>query len=124
MRVLIAVMALATCALAQSEKQVADVVFVNGHAVGPNVAHMFLQTPASDDEVQVQAIAVKNGKILTLSDDRHVRDVIGPKTQVIDLHGKYIAAGFNDAHTHIEEAGLEKLNVNLLGTTSLEDMLS
>jgi predicted amidohydrolase YtcJ len=132
MRVLIAVMALATCALAQNGKQVADVVFVNGHAVVPmnlvygcaNCAEAGIDSRGFRPVMgPFEALAIKAGKIVLTDSNSRVRQLIGPNTQVIDLHGKYIAAGFNDAHTHIEEAGLEKLNVNLLGTTSLEDML-
>ncbi len=46
----------------------------------------------------------------------------GPKTQIIDLHGAFAMPGFNDAHTHIAEAGRQKLSVNLVGVHSLAEM--
>jgi predicted amidohydrolase YtcJ len=46
----------------------------------------------------------------------------GPKTQVIDLGGHFVMPGFNDAHVHLGSGGFEKLNVDLVGSKSLDDM--
>ena len=45
----------------------------------------------------------------------------GPQTQVIDLGGHFVMPGFNDAHLHLADAGLQKLNVDLTGVKSLEE---
>lgn len=46
----------------------------------------------------------------------------GATASVIDLHGAFVMPGFNDAHAHLANGGFEKLNVNLIGAKSLEDM--
>ncbi len=45
----------------------------------------------------------------------------GPETQVIDVGGKFVMPGFNDAHAHLAAGGAERLNVNLTGVKSLEE---
>jgi len=45
----------------------------------------------------------------------------GPETKIIDLGGHFVMPGFNDAHMHLASAGLEKLNVNLVGAKTLDE---
>jgi predicted amidohydrolase YtcJ len=45
----------------------------------------------------------------------------GPETKVIDLDGHFLMPGFNDAHMHLASAGLEKMNVNLVGAKTLDE---
>jgi predicted amidohydrolase YtcJ len=46
----------------------------------------------------------------------------GPQTQVIDLGGHFVMPGFNDAHLHLDDAGLTKLSVDLTGVKSLDEL--
>ena len=46
----------------------------------------------------------------------------GPQTQVVDFGGHFVMPGFNDAHMHLVDAGLQKLNVDLTGVKSLDEM--
>jgi predicted amidohydrolase YtcJ len=77
---------------------------------------------ASPTPATVTAVAIANGKILAVGNDAELLKLKGPKTQVIDLHGAFAMPGFNDAHTHIGEAGRQKLSVNLVGVHSLAEM--
>jgi hypothetical protein len=45
----------------------------------------------------------------------------GPETKIIDLDGRFVMPGFNDAHMHLASAGLEKMNVDLVGVRTLEE---
>src|SRR5207248_10903927 len=36
--------------------------------------------------------------------------------------GRFVMAGFNDAHAHLAHAGFQKLDVNLVGARSLAEM--
>jgi predicted amidohydrolase YtcJ len=47
-----------------------------------------------------QAVAVKNGKIAAVGTDEEVKKFIGPDTIVLDLRGKPVLPGINDAHMH------------------------
>ena len=71
---------------------------------------------------RVSAIAVTNSTIIAVGSDEELLKLKGPRTQVVDLGGAFVMPGFNDAHTHIAEAGRQKLTVDLDGTTSLADM--
>jgi predicted amidohydrolase YtcJ len=73
---------------------------------------------------RVTALAVRDGKVVSGGDDSSVLALKGPYTELIDLGGHFAMPGFNDAHTHIADAGLQRLTVNLDGTTSLADMQS
>jgi predicted amidohydrolase YtcJ len=50
-----------------------------------------------------QAVAVKEGKIIAVGSDRDIKKLSGSSTQVIDLKGKTILPGINDAHAHIAD---------------------
>ena len=71
---------------------------------------------------RVSAIAVTNSTIVAVGSDAELLKIKGPRTQVVDLDGAFVMPGFNDAHTHIAEAGRQKLTVDLDGTTSLADV--
>jgi predicted amidohydrolase YtcJ len=83
---------------------------------------------ADDKPRTVEAMAVGGGKVIAVGTTAEVSRLAGPKTRMHDLdttHTLYfIFPGFNDAHTHLGEAGRTKLNVDLRGTKSLDDMLS
>lgn len=83
---------------------------------------------AEDKPRTVEAMAIRGGKVIAVGTTAEVSRLAGPKTRMHDLdtaHTMYfVFPGFNDAHTHLGEAGRTKLNVDLRGTRSLEDMLS
>jgi predicted amidohydrolase YtcJ len=70
---------------------------------------------------RVEAIAVRGGRIEEVGESAEVLKLRGPETQVIDLGGKFVMPGFNDAHLHLAEAGFERLNVNMVGVKSLDE---
>ena len=56
----------------------------------------------------VQAVAIKNGKIMAVGSGSTISHYIGTSTEVIDLHGQTMLPGFIDAHIHLV-AGSERL---------------
>src|ERR1035437_9270534 len=87
-----------------------DTLFVNGD----------LYTQATPP--RAQAMAVRDGRILAVGTNDAIRKLKGAHTQVVDLGGHFVMPGFNDAHVHLEHAGLEALSVDLRGTGSLQEM--
>ena len=83
---------------------------------------------AEDKPRVVEAMAVKKGKVVAAGTTAEVTRLAGPNTHMHDIdsaHTKmFIFPGFNDAHTHLGEAGREKLNVDLRGSVSLGEMIS
>ncbi|MEN8653030.1 amidohydrolase [Streptomyces sp. 21So2-11] len=59
-------------------------------------------------------VAVTGDRITAVGHDE-VRDLIGPKTEVVDLAGKLLVPGFQDAHVHPVSAGLELAQCDLTG---------
>jgi predicted amidohydrolase YtcJ len=67
----------------------ADIVFVNG-----NVITVDSSKPAAE------AFAVTNGRFLAVGSNAEIRPLATPGTKIIDLAGKTVVPGFNDAHLH------------------------
>lgn len=89
----------------------ADLVLVNGK--------VFLADSAN---TVVQALAVRGGRVVAAGTDAEVRRLAGPGTETVDLQGRLVTPGFNDAHVHFGSGGQGLLNVQLLGTTSLAEI--
>lgn len=72
----------------------------------------------------VSAMAIANGKVLATGTDPEIQHLATPSTKVWNLNaGAFIMPGLNDAHVHLGGAGQTKLNVDLTGTASLDEML-
>jgi predicted amidohydrolase YtcJ len=72
---------------------------------------------------RVEAIAIFAGKVLIAGTNDAAKHCADPKTtQFIDLHGAFAMPGFNDAHTHIANAGENHLTVDLDNIPSLAAM--
>lgn len=68
----------------------ADCVLINGKVATVDAHFSFKR-----------AIAVKQGWIINVGEDREIQQHIGPQTQVIDLGGKLILPAAHDSHIHI-----------------------
>ncbi|WP_030394036.1 amidohydrolase [Kitasatospora purpeofusca] len=67
-------------------------------------------------------LAVTGGRITAVGHDE-VRDLIGPDTEVVDLSGKLLLPGFQDAHIHAVFGGTELAVCDLTGTVGVADYL-
>lgn len=83
---------------------------------------------AQDQPQVVEAMAIGGGKVLAVGDNAEITRLAGPKTALHDLDSAHtltvVFPGFNDAHTHLGGAGRTKLNVDLTGVGSLDEMLA
>ena len=92
----------------------AEVVFKNGNVYTVN-----------DEKPRAEAIAVKYGRIIFVGSNEAVKKYEGKKvTKVVDLKGATVVPGLADAHYHFSGVGFREMNLNLEGTTSLEDFLA
>ncbi len=80
----------------------ADLVFVNGDVYTVDAARTW-----------AQAVAVRDGRIVAVGTDATVADLIGTSTEVIDLAGRMLVPGFQDAHVHPVSSGIEMLQCDL-----------
>lgn len=72
----------------------------------------------------VSAIAIANGHILAAGSDSEIEKLTTDQTLRRNLHGAFVMPGLNDAHVHLGGAGQTKLNVDLTGSKSLDEMLT
>lgn len=81
-----------------------------------------------DKPQTVTAMAIGHGKVLAVGSDAEIKRMAGPKTRMVNLNSgsrwTFVFPGFDDAHTHLGEAGHTKLNIDLTGTPSLNNMLA
>lgn len=101
---------LSTTMTAAEKPKPADLIFVNGNVYpGAGLA-------------RAQAIAVSGKRIVAVGNTTEVFKYKGKDTKTVDLGGGFVMPGFNDAHLHLASGGQEKLQVNLLGSKSLQEM--
>jgi predicted amidohydrolase YtcJ len=71
----------------------------------------------------LKAIAIRDDKIAAIGPTKEILERYRRKdSELIDLDGRFVMAGFNDAHVHLASAGFERLNVDLEGVKSLREM--
>lgn len=69
------------------------------------------------------AIACKDGRIVAVGDDADVLALAGPATRRIDLGGRTVIPGINDAHNHMLEMGLKLRRIGLDDCMSIAEMV-
>jgi hypothetical protein len=63
--------------------------------------------------VGASAVAIRGERVLAVGDDASVAGLIGPGTRVVELRGRLVVPGFNDAHVHFLDGGFGLLSVDL-----------
>jgi predicted amidohydrolase YtcJ len=91
----------------------ADLVFVNGAVYTVDEARSW-----------AQAVAVRDGRIALVGTDDDVRAAVGGGTEVVDLAGRMLVPGFQDAHVHPVSAGIDMLQCDLHDLDSKADYLT
>jgi len=91
-----------------SQSKFADAVYHSGKIYTVNSAQPW-----------TQAVAITAGKITFVGSDDRARVLIGPDTETVDLRGKMMLPGFQDAHVHPLYAGLEETTCYLGGEHDL-----
>ncbi|HKB98670.1 MAG TPA: amidohydrolase [Terriglobales bacterium] len=124
----ILLLALASGGLAQSgvstqsaqpsaQKPKADLIFTHGNIYTGAVD----VTASLGAGKRAEALAVLGDRILAVGSRDEIMKLKGPDTKIVDLNGRFVMPGFNDAHMHLASAGLEKMNVNLVGAKTLDE---
>ena len=98
-------------------KKAADLIVLNGDIYTGSSAGS-----SGAASHRAQALAVSHGKIIAVGSNADVQKLKGPDTRIFDAAGHFVMPGFNDAHVHLSSAGFEKLNVDLVGSKSLDEM--
>ena len=69
---------------------VADLVLKNADVI-----------PVDATQPRAGMVAVKDGRVMLVSNNERLDDVTGIATKVIDCQGRTVVPGFNDSHCHI-----------------------
>jgi predicted amidohydrolase YtcJ len=106
--------------------QQAELVLAGGAIYSADATRRQMAPAASPDGRPASAVAVVGGRIAALGDarERDFQDLIGPATQVVDLRGRALLPGFQDAHVHPAFAGITMISCNLMGAASLDEALA
>ncbi|WP_170441234.1 amidohydrolase [Ruegeria arenilitoris] len=91
---------LGNMALAQ---QIADTIYTGGPIL-----------TIDDARPTVQAVAVRDGRIIAVGELAEMRSHQGDDTTIFDLDGRAMLPGFVDSHGHVVMGGLQALSANLL----------
>lgn len=73
-----------------------------------------------EERPMVRALAVRDGRILSLGSPEEMKALVGPRTRVVDLAGAVAYPGFIDAHAHVRGLG-ESMGVLDLTTATSEE---
>ena len=106
-KVLLLFCSISTLFLSCQSKFEADAIFYNGN----------VYTLDSSFSIK-QAFAVKDGKILDVGTTVEILEI--SSKEKIDLKGKFVYPGFNDAHCHFYGYGVDLKKTWLIGTTSFD----
>ena len=75
----------------------------------------------SPAQPEAEAVACIGSRIVAVGSSADVRRWIGPQTRVIDLQGRRVVPGFNDAHVHFLSGGEQLSEVQLRDASSPEE---
>jgi predicted amidohydrolase YtcJ len=98
---------------AAANAQTADTILVNGKIV----------TVDSRESV-VEALAIRDGRIVATGTSAAMRKLTGPGARTIDVQGRTVIPGLIDSHLHAIRAALSfSTEVNWIGARSIEEAL-
>jgi predicted amidohydrolase YtcJ len=94
----------------------------SSHSVYYLHGHIYTNDPANP---WAEAMSVRDGKIQCVGKMSYVLLECGGNVEgaeTIQLHGKFVMPGFNDAHVHMGGAAENMVSVQLRGVSSIEEM--
>lgn len=112
MKKLLSIVTLITILSCQTDKQVADLIVTNANIYTVDEAFS-----------KAEAFAVKDGKIIEVGNSSDIEDKYEVK-YAINADGKTIVPGLIDAHCHFLGLGFNEQAVDLVGTTSFDEVVT
>ncbi len=104
---------LAALPLMRLERSEPDLILFNG-----------LVSTMNPVQPEASAIAVCDGRFVAVGPDKQVLALAGTRTRRVDLARRRVFPGFNDAHAHPWDAGIEALKNVACDKTSIEEILA
>ncbi len=91
----------------------ADLTFHNGAIYTVNGARSW-----------AESIAIDDGRIIYVGNDAGAKEYIGPQTQVVDLKGRMVLPGMQDAHIHPILGGIEANGCDLNAANTVDEYIA
>ncbi|MFK7949292.1 MAG: amidohydrolase [Saprospiraceae bacterium] len=95
-----------------SEKQIADLIVING-----NIATM------NDNEPSAEAIAIKDGKIIAIGSNEDILKYKHESTKEIDADNQFVMPGLIDGHAHFSSLGNSLMQLRLSSTKNWSEII-
>ena len=86
----------------KSQQTAPDVILFNGKIFTSDAAHPY-----------VQALAIRGERIAATGESAKIRTLAGPNTKEIDLGGRTVIPGINDAHNHLGISSPNRIDLEL-----------
>jgi predicted amidohydrolase YtcJ len=74
------------------------------------------------EQPEATAIAIADGQIVAVGDDREIRDLAGASAQTVDLGGAAVVPGLIDSHMHPFHGALDARGADLMDARTLDDV--
>jgi predicted amidohydrolase YtcJ len=91
----------------------ADLVLHNGKIVTVDPAHG-----------TVQALAIRDDRIVAVGTRQEMDAHVGPQTELLDLQGALAVPGFIEGHGHFVGLGESKMNLDLTGVSNWDEVIT
>lgn len=101
----------------------ADVVFADGAVYTAGAGGNRMIRAVGPDGSPASAAAIAGGRIVAVGNAAGApfADITGPRTEFVDLRGRALLPGFQDAHAHPAFAGVTMMGCNLIGAATLDE---
>jgi len=104
----------------------ADTIFASGAIYTADRGGRRMIRATAPDGRPATAVAVASGTIVAVgvASNAAFADLTGPRTERVDLSGRALLPGFQDAHVHPAFAGVTMVGCNLIGAATLDEAIS
>ena len=106
-----ALILLAALAANAAQARSATLILVNGK--------IWTENPK---QPEAEAIAIEANRVLEVGSSEAIRKLAGPDCKIVDLGGRRVVPGFNDAHVHFISGGDYLIGVHLDDANSVEEL--
>ena len=88
------------------------------------IVHNAIVFTGEQDGARAEAVAVRANQVLKVGSNREILRLQRPQTIMVDAKGGAVLPGFNDAHLHVIEGGLQLAGVDLRNAATVEEAVA
>src|ERR1700685_384041 len=96
--------ALFLASVENAQSSAPDLILFNGKVFTSNVKQLY-----------AEAVAIRGYRIVSVGGSSKIKSIAGPSTKLVDLGGRTVIPGINDAHLHF---GIQPANTGALKASS------